>query len=516
MLLTLLVVSPSNPFFDKRTLPPLPLPPEPPLSRIFYQVELINNIRRNRPRLPPGVTLSPSCVELLGMLLVPQPEHRASLETFVSCAFLNPPVTTAPSDETSGDGSLPVSPHPTSGAKAAERAPAASRQSARPPAAAAAAATGGSADAAAGAHLSLYRAEQQQQQRSTGLSRPTTNSSDTADQQERPVPRRPDEAAGRTDASSSAIAGRATTSAGAGSASDAAAAADTRPPTCDGSVRKAETAGDPVGGRDGEWGWDWGGRGLTPALAAGSGGKGGSTAHVGVANEGPLPALPALPFALGPFGLRGSFAEYGGARRGAGGGDGDGGGSEASTGFAFDLAFAGSPVHSRSRVVSAAAVHGGGGGGGGSGDGGERERRSFSASDAVGPDGGRRNPVAAAPVAVVPPPLPATSAVASASASPGVPADKNGSRSSVATHAAGARRHRSHSFPGKTPPGQHRSGDQAASSNNTAGVSTPPSPVYYTSCKQGEHAPSVGAGAGGAAGESPARAGGDMRSSSSL
>ncbi|CAM9262972.1 unnamed protein product, partial [Ectocarpus sp. 6 AP-2014] len=60
------------------------------------QMELINNIQRNRPRLPPGVTLSPACVELLGMLLVPQPEQRATLEAFVSCAFLNPPPTTAP------------------------------------------------------------------------------------------------------------------------------------------------------------------------------------------------------------------------------------------------------------------------------------------------------------------------------------------------------------------------------------------------------------------------------------
>ncbi|CAN0345922.1 unnamed protein product, partial [Ectocarpus sp. 8 AP-2014] len=60
------------------------------------QMELINNIQRNRPRLPPGVTLSPACVELLGMLLVPQPEQRATLEAFVSCAFLNPPPTIAP------------------------------------------------------------------------------------------------------------------------------------------------------------------------------------------------------------------------------------------------------------------------------------------------------------------------------------------------------------------------------------------------------------------------------------
>ncbi|CAM9680797.1 unnamed protein product, partial [Laminaria digitata] len=53
------------------------------------QTELIDNIRRNRPRLPPGVTLSPSCVELLGMLLVPQPSERASLQTFLSCSFLS-------------------------------------------------------------------------------------------------------------------------------------------------------------------------------------------------------------------------------------------------------------------------------------------------------------------------------------------------------------------------------------------------------------------------------------------
>ena len=449
-------------------------------------MELINNIRRNRPRLPPGVTLSPSCVELLGMLLVPQPEHRASLETFVSCAFLKPPVAITPPHQARGGGGSP---------SAAARAP--ERES-------------GVSAGGSGAHLAEKQQQQQPQQPeqwSAGVARPTKTYPDAGQENEQ-VLGHPDEGAVvRTNAYSDA-AGRATGGGGSGSGSGGggaaagagSAAADARP-TCDGSSsRKTETAMDPVGGRDGEWGWDWGGRGLTPALAAGSEGQS-VVAHVVIADQGPLPALPALPFALGPFGVRGSFAEDRGARRGGGdggGGDGGGGGvSEASTGFAFDLAFAGSPVHSRSRMVSAAAVPAGSGGGGGVG---ERERRSYSASDAVGPDSGRRTSVAAAPVAVIP------AAVASAS----VDAAKNGKGSPVATPAAG--HHRSHSFSGKSSPvQQHRSGDQTASSN-TVGISTPPSQVYYSSSKHAEYASA--AGVGGAAGGSPARAGGVSSSSS--
>ncbi|CAM9985520.1 unnamed protein product, partial [Ectocarpus fasciculatus] len=86
------------------------------------QVELISNIQRNCPSLPPGLTLSPPCVELLGMLLVPQPEQRATLEAFISCAFLNPPPTTsqrfsavgpgasAPTDRPAGDDAKATAP----------------------------------------------------------------------------------------------------------------------------------------------------------------------------------------------------------------------------------------------------------------------------------------------------------------------------------------------------------------------------------------------------------------------
>ncbi|CAM9292000.1 unnamed protein product [Scytosiphon promiscuus] len=543
------------------------------------QVELINNIRRNRPRLPPGVTLSPACVELLGMLLVPQPEQRASLPTFLSCSFLNPPAATAAPGPGRTAGVAPgtaVAPREsgvvvtdggfarTSSAHRPER-----RQ--EPPSQRQESAGGGEGGGEGGGAFSSewQRQQQQQQQRRRHQQEElaATNTGRTAGEpisvedhrQKQPchavtAASTGEDGAAAQDTTGAAAAATATAAAssGLGCSSNgatatppaaAAAAGNLAPPAS--APPSQEVGADPVGGRDGEWGWDWGGGGLVPALAGGEGlsGQGGAVARIGVNAEGPLPSLPALPFALGPFGARRSFDEAEAGGGGGGGGRVGGDNAEGSAGFAFDLAFAESPAHGRSRMVSEAAVLGVGGGG-------ERVHRCYSASDAVsgerervaGPDRTRRkHHDAAAPVTAGQPP-------AETAAAPGQPAGPAVASGGDAPAAAGAgtptRRRRRHSFSGKNSPprsallegantlsdsrgspdapvvGQHPrhhpgagGGPRNCRSNgydddvvDDAGASTPPSPVFYTSVRRGDYASADGV--GGNAGGSPSGGGG--------
>ncbi|CAN0331268.1 unnamed protein product, partial [Ectocarpus sp. 8 AP-2014] len=187
---------------------------------------------------------------------------------------------------------------------------------------------------------------------------------------------------------------------------------------------------------------------------------------------------------------------------------------------------------------------GGGGGGGGGGVAGERERRSFSASDAAavahdardtGPETGRRKRVDAAPPAAAPLPPPLEPAGPSfpagaehehavpvatptrrhpVPAAEGVTSNSRDSREVASAGPAAVYGGRGESVsspsvsPAHTPatPQRHPTDRRhQAAGHGSAGVSTPPSPAYFTG-RLGDHASGVGV--GGNTGGSPSRSGG--------
>lgn len=329
--------------------PNLVLPPCHPLYH-DAQTELINNIRRNRPRLPAGVVLSPSCIELLGMLLVPRPAERGSLQMFLSSAFLKErdasmttpgngdatlasvghsgePATPAGGEATRdfepGNGLHPrpsarADPAPVSGAHQKgddlqqksdhppplPGKPASSRPSARSRA----------HGATMVVHADVGRRDEEGNDSETGNG-PSRGRRLSADSSANP-PSMPDPPDRRETAMPTARS----------SAANIAVEAGRQVRSIDGSANQ----GRPSVERKGEWGWKWG-----PRFGAegGEGGEGdGAPGLAGIGARGPLPSLPAIPFALEGSGGRQLFAGNMGP---VGGGD--------TPDFTLDLAFAAHP-----------------------------------------------------------------------------------------------------------------------------------------------------------------------------
>lgn len=327
------------------------------------------------------------------MLLVPRPADRASLQFFLSCTFLNPPELQPQARNDAGgranDGHRYHEPPsarevalPTATvATVAERAAAAALDLTSPAAAnvsalRARAAEGGAGGAAFSSSHHRHDNSRKPQLSEPGSSRPSARSGSAEHQR-----RRLDEGHGKEERQFSDGAA-ADTSARERSRHDGERAAETtdknnammapvtaatssRFESTSSAVERDRSNAHAAAGRDGEWVWNWGHD---------------SPAVIGVRDEGPLPSLPALPFALGPVGGRRSFGRAEDPT-----GDGGGGGSEATPEFTFDLAFAASPE--KERPSPAAAVDE------------ARERRTLGANhtlqdaapaEPVGPDWTRR------------------------------------------------------------------------------------------------------------------------------
>lgn len=356
----------------------------------------MKNIRLNRPRLPQGVTLSPSCMELLGMLLVPWPGERASLEAVLSCVFLNPTpeqVQRAPEVPTFVATKFDSETERLATYSAALPLP--------PPGAAVAAdkAAGREADA-----LSLYSpnvasvhplrtreggdgggflpspVHRPPQPSELGLSQTSARSDTSAERQRQKAQGAPplvekEQVARRLPATASSRppgaqrSGHDEMEKGAKSTQVSSHAAASPSESASGRSRSdaardnITNAGEPSvaegAGRnnEGQWAWDWGVR-MAPTGGGGQGGKEEILSRI--QKGGPLPSLPTLPFAL---------ESQGGGRRSFSGTE----GPEAAPELAFDLAFAACPGDEECRSAAVDAVAD------------PRERRSLSVNDAPSP-----------------------------------------------------------------------------------------------------------------------------------